>query len=310
MSRVKRYEWEDALIEAQAMGVIDNRDLTAGLKLAHAITWLPKDGGPSALGWKNDLAFEVVGLGRSTFYKGLTEQGYLVLHKNNLTPVIPESHSETRKQFIERREALIAKHADEEKSLSETTESLVETTESLTETGKSLGDNPYSVDIYSGDTSSVDIGSVASVADAPEAATSEIQVLKDDSNDSTSSLEVDISEPSLPTGTVNPSTSHESELPDSLEPLNEAGLRSVPEQLGAPAEPARPARRKASTFSKGELQMAFRLLGASQGGAFGWPPNFEAFEKRIKQGGFEHLDTAQGQLLAAYEVILNERKTA
>jgi hypothetical protein len=110
---VQRYSWEDALIEAQAMGVISNGSLLTALKLAHAITWAPKGNKPSALMWKNEQAFETVGLARATYYEWsheLKETGFLTSVNGNLVPLIPESHVETKAAFEVRAEEIKMKH--------------------------------------------------------------------------------------------------------------------------------------------------------------------------------------------------------
>lgn len=139
---MKRYEWNDGLIEAQSVGIINDTELLVALKLSHAITW-HTSGKQSELRWANELAASVVGIKRATFYralKGLKSAGYLTSIKGNLVPVLPESQIETRTAFEARREDL---------------KSQIETTESQIETSKSQIDNPYSVDTYPVDLSPV-----------------------------------------------------------------------------------------------------------------------------------------------------------
>lgn len=156
MKRVKRYEWEDALVDAQRDGHINNGALLLCLKLSKAITWEPKDKKPSGLYWKNEDALKDVGAGRATYFRyreSLIETGFLLEEGGNLIPVIPEqSHLETV--------------LDKEESHLETNQSQVETNKSQSETQESLGDNPYSVDTYTVDEFTVD----KSVETAPPAA--------------------------------------------------------------------------------------------------------------------------------------------
>ena len=141
--KVQRYTWDDALIDAQTNGTINDRDLLVALKLSKAINWSPKDARVPGLYWANEEAAAAVGISRSTLYKALRElkrAGFFTLVKGNLVPVIPESLSETKTA----------------KSQSETPKSLLETSKSLSETPKSPSDNPFSEDILSEDTLSED----------------------------------------------------------------------------------------------------------------------------------------------------------
>ena len=141
--KLQRYTWDDALIEAQINGTINDRDLLVALKLSKAINWSPKDARVPGLYWANEEAAAAVGISRSTLYKALRElkrAGFFTLVKGNLVPVIPKSPSETKTA----------------KSLSETPKSLLETSKSLSETPKSPSDNPFSEDILSEDTLSED----------------------------------------------------------------------------------------------------------------------------------------------------------
>ena len=148
--KVQRYTWDDALIDAQTNGTINDRDLLVALKLSKAINWSPKDARVPGLYWANEEAAAAVGISRSTLYKALRElkrAGFFTLVKGNLVPVIPESLSETK----------TAKSLSETpKSLLETSKSLLETSKSLSETPKSPSDNPFSEDILSEDTLSED----------------------------------------------------------------------------------------------------------------------------------------------------------
>ena len=127
--KLQRYTWDDALIEAQINGTINDRDLLVALKLSKAINWSPKDARVPGLYWANEEAAAAVGISRSTLYKALRElkrAGFFTLVKGNLVPVIPESLSETK------------------------------TAKSLSETPKSPSDNPFSEDIFSEDILSED----------------------------------------------------------------------------------------------------------------------------------------------------------
>lgn len=169
--KVQRYTWCDALIEASAdngktygikTGVAD-----MGLRLARVINWEPNDGRPSGLYWDNETAAEVVGVSRANFYrhlKVLKAEGFFVLEKGNLLPVIPESQIETREVYDARVEAI--KTANElKKSQTETSKSQNDTEKSQVETPKSHFDNPYSEDTYTEDSLSED--SSSEVAPAP-----------------------------------------------------------------------------------------------------------------------------------------------
>ena len=157
MSKVQRYTWEDALIDAQTAGVIPNGALLVALKLSKAINWSPKDKRAPGLYWKNDDALEAVGCGRATYFKHrdvLFESGFFTMDKKgNLIPVIPA------KSTVETTET-------DEESTVETKESTVETPQSTVETEKSTGHNPLSVDTFSVDSLSLD-DEVTDSADAP-----------------------------------------------------------------------------------------------------------------------------------------------
>lgn len=142
---MNRYDWEDALIDAQTAGLIPDGALLVALKLARAINWNPKDKRPAGLYWKNQDAFDHVGVSRATFYrhqKSLLETGFLTTKGRNLLPAIPE------------------------KSQIETEESQVETVESHIETPESQLDNPFSEDTFSEEVCSEE-DEVTTTADAP-----------------------------------------------------------------------------------------------------------------------------------------------
>ena len=93
---IKRYEWEDALIDAQVQGIITNGALMVATKLSKAITWNPGNGKPSGLYWKNETALKAVGCGRATYFNhrpALFEAGFFIEVGGNLIPQIPEVHS-------------------------------------------------------------------------------------------------------------------------------------------------------------------------------------------------------------------------
>lgn len=152
---MKRYEWEDALIEAQARGEVSNGDLMVAIKLAKAINWNPSGGRKPGLYWKNEEALRAVGCGRATYFKhrkSLVETGFFAQEGGNLIPTMPKVSSR-----------------DSQESTDETGKSTVETNQSLVETPKSLGDNPFTVDsftveVFSEDTLSV--GAIESSSDS------------------------------------------------------------------------------------------------------------------------------------------------
>lgn len=98
MDEIKRYTWEDSLIQAAADGEITARAAFAALRLAKAINWKPVEPrrkGRPGLYWKNETACEDVGLARSTFYranKELKEAGYLELIGGNLLVRFPDEY--------------------------------------------------------------------------------------------------------------------------------------------------------------------------------------------------------------------------
>lgn len=128
--KVQRYDWLDALVEAQARGLIPNGALLLCVKLSKAINWVPDDKRPSGLYWKNEEALKSVGASRANYFKHrkvLFDLGFFTEKSGNLLPQVPDL------------------------SLLETDESLLETTESPLETEQSLLEHPYSEDIYSED---------------------------------------------------------------------------------------------------------------------------------------------------------------
>jgi hypothetical protein len=154
---VKRYEWEDALVDAQAAGHISNGALMLCLKLARAINWSPKDKRPAGLYWKNTEALKQVGSSRAQYFKHrsvLFELGFFTEDNGNLLPQVPDL------SLLETKESPLETENDEEVSLLETEQSPVETKESPLETQESPVDNPLSVDIFSEDVLSVDTSSV------------------------------------------------------------------------------------------------------------------------------------------------------
>lgn len=131
---MQRYEWSDALVDAQTQGRIGNGALLAAMKLARAMNWKPANGRPVGLYWKNDDAFRHVGLSRATYYRyqpSLIETGFIKVVNGNIIPTMPESQIETL-------------------------ESQSETTESQSETAKSQVEHTLTVDTLSDDTCSED----------------------------------------------------------------------------------------------------------------------------------------------------------
>jgi hypothetical protein len=312
---VKRYEWEDALIEAHAMGVLGRGDLFTALRLCHAITWVPKDGGGSALRWKNETAARVVGVGRATLYraKGLKRHGYLIEHNKNLYPVIPESHNEIREAFVERRDKIKA----EAKSQTDTEESHNETTKSQTETGKSQSDNPYSVDIYPVGVSPVDVGTVPSVADAPEAAISDSHEPERTSDSDTSSESTSSGIPEFENDSI--SESHISERsthlgPTTTGPVDNAPVRDV-ETCESSSTPEAAAEIDHGPMSKKMLESAierlrFSCINQDRRNIYNFrPENRRNIVLRAGKPEFYNLSTAEERIEAALTAMLAERST-
>ena len=164
MTTVQRYEWLDALVDAQTAGVIGNGALLFASKIAKAINWKPRAGKPAGLYWKNTDAFKAVGTSRATYFRvkqSLFETGFLTEEKGNLIPQVPDA-------------SMIEALAAFQQSQVETNESHIETTESQVETGKSQGDTPFSVDTYTEDTYSEDVVSEEEPAAEPQASFSKI----------------------------------------------------------------------------------------------------------------------------------------
>lgn len=120
---VQRYTWEDAVIEAESLGLLPAGAVNLCLRLARAINWVPADGRPSGLYWKNETALKSVNSSKATYHRyrqQLFDAGFFVEVKGNLLPQIPEL-------------------------------SQIETVESQIETTESQLDSPYSEDTYSED---------------------------------------------------------------------------------------------------------------------------------------------------------------
>ena len=141
--KVQRYQWEDALIDAEVEGRISQGALLLGLRLAKAILWEPNDKRPSGLYWKNETAAKAVGTSRATFHRykqSLVETGFFKMVNGNLIATIPQSQVEP-------------------------VLSQVETILSQVETEKSQVEHPYTEDIYTDDVFNEDKDTEA-VADA------------------------------------------------------------------------------------------------------------------------------------------------
>lgn len=140
MTKVMRYDWQDAITRAAAVDDLPAKVLSTTAQLATAITWEPKNGKPSGLYWENELAAEVHGIARATFYrhlKILKEHGFLKVSGGNLIATMPENTTNTTDKFYARKARLKYQY---------------ETTESQSDTSKSQSDNPFSVDLSSVDT--------------------------------------------------------------------------------------------------------------------------------------------------------------
>ena len=112
-NKVRRFQWEDAVIEAGATGGLSETAVNVALRLARVIHWEPSGGGASELRWKNELAAEAVGLGRSRFFDGnkeLKAKGFLTEQNKNLFPAIPSTANSTNKAYEARIESLKVKH--------------------------------------------------------------------------------------------------------------------------------------------------------------------------------------------------------
>jgi hypothetical protein len=104
---VQRYEWEDLLIEAAAVGRISEGYADLARRLARPIHWNPKDGKPAGLYWKNEWAMKSVGSSMPAYYRmkrELAEAGFFTMIRGNLIPTLPpdleDIHSEYQ-AFVE-----------------------------------------------------------------------------------------------------------------------------------------------------------------------------------------------------------------
>lgn len=91
--KINRYDWCDALIEAEKDGWLSAGAVNMGLRLATAIFWNPADGRPSGLHWKNSAACESVGVSDRTFYRyraELVEAGFFEPKGGNLLTQLPD----------------------------------------------------------------------------------------------------------------------------------------------------------------------------------------------------------------------------
>src|SRR6478735_8865148 len=143
---MKRYEWEDRLVEAQAAGLLSDGALLVALKLAKVINWSPKGKQQPGLYWKNQDAFDAVGIARATYFRhrpSLFETGFFTELNGNLIPLLPEQ------------------------SQLETANSQLETVQSQIETTESQIEHPFTVDVLSEDVCSEDSLSVDTDAIAP-----------------------------------------------------------------------------------------------------------------------------------------------
>jgi len=101
---ITRYEWEDVLIESQALFMIKKQPVCSALLLSRQINWSPKNGGRPSLRWKNVLAAETVGIPRSTLMqhlKVLKSADFLSTENGNLIPTVPSHYEEIRQAFKE-----------------------------------------------------------------------------------------------------------------------------------------------------------------------------------------------------------------
>lgn len=147
-TNLQRYQWSDAIVEAGVANVIGNGELTTAMKLARAINWNPRDGRSPGLYWANELAADVCGIGRATFYRNvgkLKSTGYLRLHKGNLLPSLPETHRACADAFTQRMNYLTERGPYQK----EPATSLLGMCEYQNETAGAHSDNPLSVDTCS-----------------------------------------------------------------------------------------------------------------------------------------------------------------
>lgn len=170
---MKRYEWEDALIQAQVDGLIPNGALLLALKLSKAINWAPRRGRKAGLYWANNEALEAVGAGRSTYFKHkdvLFEQGFFTMERQNLIPTLPDQSTvETEKSTPWTEESTV-----------ETNESTPWTDQSTVWTEESTGEHPFTVDTFSEDTLSEDVCSEENKALAGAPASDKTDSTSDD----------------------------------------------------------------------------------------------------------------------------------
>jgi len=191
MNTVKRYEWEDTLLEAEKQGHLEPGAVNFCLRLSKAIKWEPKGGKPSGLYWKNTEAFRDVGTSRPTYFRykeSLFKTGFLTEEKGNLIPLVPD---------LSRIETVY----DVEESQVETNESHIETVQSHIETEESQIDTPYSGDTYTGDSFTVD----NAVEDTPQASPA---AGDDDDSSLTEDEEVTFSKIIGPDGSLASLTAH------------------------------------------------------------------------------------------------------
>jgi len=165
---MKRYEWEDRLVEAQAAGLLSDGALLVALKLAKVINWSPKGKQQPGLYWKNQDAFDAVGIARATYFRhrpSLFETGFFTELNGNLIPLLPEqSQLETANTSNESHIETVTKGNE---SQLETDESQLETVQSQIETTESQIEHPFTVDVLSEDVCSEDSLSVDTDAIAP-----------------------------------------------------------------------------------------------------------------------------------------------
>ncbi len=165
-TKMQRYTWEDALIEALAVGLLTKRAAFTGLQLSRVINWTYKSG--PALRWDNDSAFESTGISRATGYRAienLKTAGYLKSVQGNLTPALPESQSETHEAWLTLNHGTTESHSE---TVEDAPKSQSETAKSQSETAKSQSETHNSDDLYSDNLYSEDSGADAPVDDDQE----------------------------------------------------------------------------------------------------------------------------------------------
>lgn len=171
---IQRYTWDDAVIEAEAVGVLTIGEARLAHALARQIMW---DADIAELRWANELAADVAGISRASYYrniKGLKAKGFIGTKDGNLMPTYPESQNETHMLYLER-QAKLTEAYNLKKSQDETSKY-------QDETPKSQVDNPYSEDTYTDDLFSEETDAPV-VADAPTSPS----FLKDEVEDTYSS---------------------------------------------------------------------------------------------------------------------------